>query len=76
MGKTKVGIVKRLAKELLEAHPDKFSASFEENKRLVKELVMSCSKKVRNEVAGYIVRLKKAELKRSPKPESEGESHV
>jgi small subunit ribosomal protein S17e len=37
--------------------PDKFSNNFEENKLLVGKLVQGPSRKVRNQIAGYIARL-------------------
>jgi len=53
--------VKTLAKELLRLYPDAFTTDFEENKDLVGKLIITDSKLLRNEVAGYIARLKKRE---------------
>jgi small subunit ribosomal protein S17e len=36
--------------------PDKFTDNFEENKRLVGLLLQGPSRKVRNQIAGYIAR--------------------
>ena len=56
--------VKVLAKEVLKAFPDRVSADFEENKRLVGEvLVGRVSKKLRNKVAGYLTCLVKKRLR-------------
>jgi len=59
MGKVRPGFIKRLARKLLETYPDKFTADFETNKKLVAELTNIQSKRVRNRVAGYITRLVK-----------------
>jgi len=59
MGRVKPKFIKSLAEKLLEAYPDKFTESFEENKKAVAELADIPSKTVRNKVAGYITRLVK-----------------
>jgi small subunit ribosomal protein S17e len=48
--------IKRTARELVRRFPDKFANDFEENKKLVGQLLRGASTKVRNQVAGYIVR--------------------
>ena len=56
--------VKVLAKEIVEKFPERISADFELNKLLVGEALSGqVSKKIRNQVAGYITRLVKKELK-------------
>jgi len=58
MGRIKTRKVKVLAKEILERFPDRVSADFELNKQLVGEvLVGRVSKKLRNQIAGYITRI-------------------
>jgi len=59
MGRIKTSFIKRIAKDLLEKNPEKFSSDFETNKRMVEELIDIKSKKIRNVVAGYITSLKK-----------------
>lgn len=54
MGKVKTEHIKRLAKELMERFPDKFSRNFNENKHTVETLTEGTTTKVRNQVAGYI----------------------
>ncbi len=55
--------VKVLAKEVVEKFPERISADFELNKLLVGEALSGqVSKKIRNQVAGYITRLVKKEL--------------
>jgi len=53
-----------LAKEIKELYPDRVSAVFEENKLVREVLEGRFSKKLSNKVAGYLVNLKKLELKK------------
>ena len=57
MGKVRTEQVKRIARELLNRYPDKFSTDFENNKQFVTELTNISSTKLRNRVAGYTARL-------------------
>lgn len=57
MGKIRTTMIKRLAREFVNNYPDKFTVNFEKNKQLLKELGVFPSKKIRNQVAGYIVRI-------------------
>jgi len=50
---------KKIARELVERFPDKFTTDFENNKKLVESLTNISSKKLRNRVAGYITQLQK-----------------
>ena len=59
MGKVRTLLVKRTARRLFAMYPDKFTADFEHNKKVVSELLDVQSKKVRNQIAGYITRLVK-----------------
>ncbi len=46
-------------------YPDRVSVVFDENKKLVREVLEGrFSKKLSNKVAGYLVNLKKLELKK------------
>jgi small subunit ribosomal protein S17e len=56
LGNVRTDQVKRTARELVRRFPDKFSNNFEENKLLVGKLVQGPSRKVRNQIAGYIAR--------------------
>ncbi len=49
--------MKKIARELVERFPDKFTTDFENNKKLVESLTNISSKKLRNRVAGYITQL-------------------
>ena len=56
-GKVRTELVKRIARELVERFPDKFTTDFENNKKLVESLTNISSTKLRNRVAGYITQL-------------------
>jgi ribosomal protein S17E len=58
MGRIKTTMVKRATLDLLKQDVP-FTSDFEENKKLLKDTMPS--KKIRNKIAGYIARLKKAE---------------
>ncbi len=64
MGKVRTSIVKRTARKLLALYPDAFSTDFEHNKRKTSELLDVQSKRIRNQVAGYITRLMRIELRK------------
>ena len=57
MGKVRTEQVKRIARELLDRYPNKFSTDFENNKKFVTALTNISSIKLRNRVAGYTARL-------------------
>jgi small subunit ribosomal protein S17e len=56
-GKVRTELEKKIARELVERFPDKFTTDFETNKRLVESLTNISSRKLRNRVAGYITQL-------------------
>ncbi|MEZ0290793.1 MAG: 30S ribosomal protein S17e [Sulfolobales archaeon] len=56
-GNVRTKYIKSTARKLLEAYPDLFKPDFEYNKKLVAQLVNTKSKKVRNQIAGYITHL-------------------
>lgn len=58
MGRIKSKLIKRTARNLLSLEY-KFADNFEENKKLLSGALIS--KKIRNQVAGYIARLVKKE---------------
>ena len=53
MGKSRRVKTKRLAEEILKKYPKRFTTDFQENKKLVEEVVIS-TKTLRNKLAGYI----------------------
>lgn len=48
--------VKRMANELLERYPDKFTSDFGENKETIQAFAIVRSKELRNKIAGYITK--------------------
>jgi small subunit ribosomal protein S17e len=48
--------IKRYAQQLLDKYPDLFTASYEENKKVLEKVAVINSKQLRNELAGYITR--------------------
>jgi len=67
LGKVRTETIKRIAKNLLERHPDKFTVDYEANKRVIDQIVDSRSKRLRNRISGYLTGLKKME-KRNEAP--------
>ncbi len=56
MGAIRPAVIKRVARELVEKYPDKFTADFNVNKELVEKYTNVQTKRVRNILAGYITR--------------------
>ncbi len=67
MGKVRTTLVKRTARKLLELYPELFSGDFEHNKTVVSQLIEYKSKKLRNQIAGYITHLINTKRKREEK---------
>ena len=59
MGRIKTRLLKRATLELLREYRDKLKDNFEENKKIVSEIMDVPSKKQRNVIAGYATRLMK-----------------
>jgi len=57
MGRIRGKDIKAVSFDLYDAYPEKFSEDFEQNKKSVDELKLFDSKKKRNRVAGYVVRV-------------------
>ncbi|MFH0837015.1 MAG: 30S ribosomal protein S17e [Candidatus Aenigmatarchaeota archaeon] len=57
MGRIRGKDIKVVSFDLYDAYPEKFSGDFEQNKKSVDEFKLFDSKKKRNRVAGYIVRV-------------------
>ena len=62
MGNVRTEKVKRIARELLRRYPDRFTADYEQNKKILMTLVNLPSKKLRNMIAGYVTGLAVASL--------------
>lgn len=57
MGKVYTSLVKRTARKLLELYPGEVSEDYAKNKELVSRYLDVKSKKLRNQIAGYLTRL-------------------
>ncbi|MEM2878268.1 MAG: 30S ribosomal protein S17e [Candidatus Hadarchaeales archaeon] len=57
MGSVRQLHIKRAAKNLLERYPERFSSNFEENKKVLDELLGEVGKSLKNRIAGYICTL-------------------
>ncbi|MGB9709001.1 MAG: 30S ribosomal protein S17e [Infirmifilum sp.] len=56
MGNVRTKLVKRTSKMLAEKFGDYFTTDFQFNKEKVSELIDTPSKKLRNQIAGYVTR--------------------
>lgn len=63
MGRIKTKLIKRKTHELKAAHSEHFTTDFEQNKQITNKFTVLKSKKIRNIIAGYMTRLKRAEAK-------------
>ena len=54
MGRVRTQTVKRLARLLMEKFPGIFTSDFESNKRILSEIAGIPTKRLRNQLAGYI----------------------
>ena len=63
MGKIRTELIKRSAEQAIETYPNKFSTDFETNKKQLDEVARIPSNKIRNQIAGYITRLKRLEAR-------------
>lgn len=68
MGKVRTETIKRVAAELLEKYPTRFTNTFDDNKKTVQTLVIFDSKRLRNLIAGYVTRLKRTQEIRASLP--------
>jgi len=60
LGRIRQTFIKRTGMELLEKFGDKFTTDFETNKKVVEEVALISTKRLRNRIAGYITsRVKK-----------------
>jgi len=57
LGNVRTEKVKRIARELFRRYPDRFTADYEHNKKMLMSLVNLPSKKLRNMIAGYVTGL-------------------
>jgi small subunit ribosomal protein S17e len=60
MGRIKTKLIKRKTKEILSVSESQLTDKYEDNKKVAESVAEFRSKKMRNIVAGYLTRLKKA----------------
>ena len=68
VGKVRIAAVKKVARELLQRYPDKFTTNYESNKTVLANIVDAKTKRLRNRVVGYVTRLKIVEGRRAAAP--------
>lgn len=74
MGAIRPAIIKRVARDLVNKYPDKFTGDFETNKELVEKYTTVQTKRLRNILAGYVTRYyKNLNTKRTRKESEEAE---
>lgn len=56
LGNIRPTYIKRVAIELVKRFPDRFTADFENNKKVVQELTDVRYNEMRNKIAGYVTR--------------------
>ncbi len=76
MGSVRPSYIKNAAKNLIALYPDTFTDDFESNKRLVEQLTDVKAKKVRNRIAGYLVRLIRIDVAKEAHEADEGGEEV
>jgi len=59
MGNIRPTYIKRVAIDLLEKYPEKFTDDFEHNKEMVTELASVQSTRLKNRIAGYVTSYRK-----------------
>ena len=57
MGNIRTSQIKRLAKQIVRDFHDQLNTEFENNKHVVEEVCSTMSKKMRNNIAGYVTRI-------------------
>ena len=57
MGNIRTSQIKRLAKQIVRDFHDQLNTEFENNKHVVEEVCSTMSKKMRNQISGYVTRI-------------------
>ena len=55
--------IKRISREILQDYKDNFGVDFKENKKMLNEISIIRSKELKNELAGYITKFIKHEIR-------------
>jgi len=66
MGRVYTTKIKRISKEVMDNYADAFSTDYEKNKEVLKGIIDTGSKKMLNQVAGYITRIKSSKHEEPP----------
>jgi len=66
--------IKRLSYEVLEEHKPKFGVDFADNKKVLDQIAIIRSKGLKNEIAGYITKFIKKEIREENTKQSQIES--
>ncbi|MBI5859187.1 MAG: hypothetical protein HZB73_00265 [Nitrosarchaeum sp.] len=66
--------IKRLSYEVLEEHKPKFGQDFADNKKILDQIAIIRSKGLKNEIAGYITKFIKKEIREEKAKQSQIES--
>ena len=66
--------IKRLSYEVLEEHKPKFGVDFADNKKVLDQVAIIRSKGLKNEIAGYITKFIKKEIREENTKQSQIES--
>mmetsp|Transcript_19162 Transcript_19162/g.16985 ORF Transcript_19162/g.16985 Transcript_19162/m.16985 type:complete len:137 (+) Transcript_19162:18-428(+) len=59
MGRVRTGLVKRAARQIIEAYYTRLTLDFDTNKKICEEVATIPSKRLRNKIAGYVTHLMK-----------------
>lgn len=57
MGNIRTSLVKRLSKQIVRDFHDQLNTDFQNNKMVVEEVCSPMTKKVRNQIAGYVTNI-------------------
>lgn len=64
LGRIRTGLVKRISRSLLEKYPSLFTNDYEKNKQIISRVLQVESKKLRDQIAGYITHLVKIQTQK------------
>merc|ERR1712137_1074875 len=59
MGRVRTGLVKRAARQIIEAYYTRLTLDFDTNKKICEEVATIPSKRLRNKIAGFVTHLMK-----------------
>ncbi|MGQ4914602.1 MAG: 30S ribosomal protein S17e [Candidatus Asgardarchaeia archaeon] len=62
MGKIRTDTIKRTARALVNRYPNLFKPDFEYNKQIIEKIVLIRSKKLKNQLAGYVTHIVKGTI--------------